>query len=445
MKCSSCGKEIPDGSKFCIHCGAKCELKIICPECNALVDSNLKFCPFCGSKIREEKSIVDSTVSEKKGNQATTDNLETMTTNKKKAVISEVVEKNISSKSGILSTNSSGQIVNSNKYQGSDPRNLSDTYANNNSFWTKITKKQRIGIIAGAVGLCIIAGILIGTSSYKKNVANISTSRTSQSYQSNSDSKQKKHSDSELSLDSVFIGEHWSDVQRDLGQPNKSSQEPPDYTRYKYDDMEVVVRNNDDTVQALVSASSSVSTKRGIHQGDSLQDVLKAYGKNYKESDYGEETYYEYEYKTKDGAPALLRFAVNNSNNTVDYISIRTITNDVNNAKKAFLAYHKAISDHRFKDAYSYFTSNYRQSIGDYRNYARGYQDTLDSSVSNIRVVDSSPSKVNLTYTLKSNDRMPGRKENKIQTFNGSVTMINDNGKWYIDNMSAQKTDEHIN
>ena len=246
-----------------------------------------------------------------------------------------------------------------------------------------------------------------------------------------------------MSLDSVFIGENWSDVQRDLGQPNSSSQEPPNYTRHKYDDMEVVVENKNNTVQALVSENSSVSTKRGIHQGDSLSDVLKAYGTDYKKSDYGEQTYYEYGYKTKDGSPALLRFAIN-SNDKVDYISIRTITNDVNNAKKAFLDYHKAISNHRFKDAYSYFTDNGRQSVGDYSSYARGYQDTLSSTVSNISVVDSSPSKVTFTYTLKSRDRVPVSSKNKIQTFSGEVTMINDNGKWYIDNMNAHKTDEHI-
>lgn len=208
--------------------------------------------------------------------------------------------------------------------------------------------------------------------------------------------------------------------------------------------MEVIVENKNNTVQALVSKNSSVSTKRGIHQEDSLSDVLKAYGTDYKKSDYGEQTCYEYEYKAKDGSPALLRFAINN-NDKVDYISIRTITNDVNNARKAFLDYHKAISDHRFKDAYSYFTDNYRQSIGDYSSYAHGYQDTLSSSVSNVKVVDSSPSKVKLMYTLNARDRIPASSRSKTQTFNGEVTMIQNNGNWYIDSMSAQKTDEHIN
>ena len=48
-------------------------------------------------------------------------------------------------------------------------------------------------------------------------------------------------------------------------------------------------------------------------------------------------------------------------------------------------------------------------------------------------------------YVLKSRDRIPASNRSKMQTFNGEVTMIQDNGRWYIDSMSAQKTDEHIN
>ena len=49
-----------------------------------------------------------------------------------------------------------------------------------------------------------------------------------------------------------------------------------------------------------------------------------------------------------------------------------------------------------------------------------------------------------ILHSLKSRDRVPVSSKNKIQTFSGEVTMINDNGKWYIDNMNAHKTDEHI-
>lgn len=451
MKCNSCGKKIPDGSKFCTYCGAKCEDKINCPECNALIDNNLKFCPLCGTKIGDGKTDANDISSEKKEKQVLEGNPESTIEENKDFSISEVAGEIRTNSPESVSPNLSAKVISQsapkNNYQNIQQNDRKDTDTGKVSFWGKFTKNQRIGIIIGALGICVLAGIVIGINSNKKNVVNTSKPSVNQSSQSNfekTNSKQRKHSNSELSLDSVFIGESWSDVQRDLGQPNSSSKEPPNYTRYKYDAMEVIVENKNNTVQALVSKNSSVSTKRGIHQGDSLSDVLKAYGTDYKKSDYGEQTYYEYEYKAKDGSPALLRFAINN-HDKVDYISIRTITNDVNNARKAFLDYHKAISDHRFKDAYSYFTDNYRQSIGDYSSYAHGYQDTLSSSVSNVKVVDSSPSKVKLMYTLNARDRIPASSRSKTQTFNGEVTIIQNNGNWYIDSMSAQKTDEHIN
>ncbi len=49
MKCINCKKEIPEGSKFCMHCGTKV---IICNSCKyGPLPSVAKYCPKCGSKI----------------------------------------------------------------------------------------------------------------------------------------------------------------------------------------------------------------------------------------------------------------------------------------------------------------------------------------------------------------------------------------------------------
>ena len=47
--CIECGKEIPDGSKFCNFCGVKQELR--CPACKILLPEGSKFCNMCGAKI----------------------------------------------------------------------------------------------------------------------------------------------------------------------------------------------------------------------------------------------------------------------------------------------------------------------------------------------------------------------------------------------------------
>lgn len=61
MKCSNCGKENDESSKFCTGCGNKLEKKIeviFCPNCGKdnPIDSN--FCNGCGTKLESEPEIV---------------------------------------------------------------------------------------------------------------------------------------------------------------------------------------------------------------------------------------------------------------------------------------------------------------------------------------------------------------------------------------------------
>lgn len=54
VKCSKCGADIPQGSKFCLQCGEKVEAgadgTIVCPECGKTVQKG-KFCLECGHKF----------------------------------------------------------------------------------------------------------------------------------------------------------------------------------------------------------------------------------------------------------------------------------------------------------------------------------------------------------------------------------------------------------
>jgi len=53
IKCSKCGAEVPEGTKFCNECGAKIVKPgtISCPKCNAEVPEGAKFCNSCGNKM----------------------------------------------------------------------------------------------------------------------------------------------------------------------------------------------------------------------------------------------------------------------------------------------------------------------------------------------------------------------------------------------------------
>ena len=74
MFCIECGKEIPDGVKFCPHCGertstksettrAPTELKnkrYQCSDCNFYLDANMHRCPRCKGEIIENERHVPS-------------------------------------------------------------------------------------------------------------------------------------------------------------------------------------------------------------------------------------------------------------------------------------------------------------------------------------------------------------------------------------------------
>lgn len=50
IKCRSCGEEISDTSKKCIHCGADIILEVECSECHKMYDNTTNICPYCGKK-----------------------------------------------------------------------------------------------------------------------------------------------------------------------------------------------------------------------------------------------------------------------------------------------------------------------------------------------------------------------------------------------------------
>ncbi len=49
VKCSACGKDVAEGTKFCPHCGAK--VGNFCPKCGASIAVGAKFCGECGAKL----------------------------------------------------------------------------------------------------------------------------------------------------------------------------------------------------------------------------------------------------------------------------------------------------------------------------------------------------------------------------------------------------------
>ncbi len=59
MICSSCGKQIPDTSRFCNYCGANNNQKI-CPHCGHTLPLDSVFCNYCGKNVDQESDDAPS-------------------------------------------------------------------------------------------------------------------------------------------------------------------------------------------------------------------------------------------------------------------------------------------------------------------------------------------------------------------------------------------------
>jgi membrane protease subunit (stomatin/prohibitin family) len=54
VKCSKCGAEVAQGSKFCPECGGTmAPAAVKCSKCGAQINQGSKFCPECGAKQGE--------------------------------------------------------------------------------------------------------------------------------------------------------------------------------------------------------------------------------------------------------------------------------------------------------------------------------------------------------------------------------------------------------
>ncbi len=146
--------------------------------------------------------------------------------------------------------------------------------------------------------------------------------RQLQQTQQSSPKKKVSNMSSDLGLGGICIGDRKKDVQALYGKEQKITDPYKNgHLHYFYSDIEVVIANG--IVTGFVSNSPQVCTKRGIHEGSTLQDVLQAYGDSTSKFTYGDEIMYEYPFKSIDNKNCLLRFAIKNGR--VDYISARTL------------------------------------------------------------------------------------------------------------------------
>lgn len=161
-----------------------------------------------------------------------------------------------------------------------------------------------------------------GTSFSENDVRAQSSAKKNNSASTRSVQMPSQTSSLHVSLGGICIGYNKNEVYSVLGKeraitdPSKSG-----HLRYQYPNMEVVITNG--IVTGFISKNASVQTERGIHEGSTLQEVVRAYGKDYSKLDFEGSTLYEYKMKSVNGKDCLQRFAIKNGR--VDYVSCRVL------------------------------------------------------------------------------------------------------------------------
>lgn len=101
-------------------------------------------------------------------------------------------------------------------------------------------------------------------------------------------------------------------------------------------------------------------------------------------------------------------------------------------AIQTLLDFHNGITTKNLRDSYNCLSMGF-QNFMSYDGWASGFDTTVSSEVDNIKIVSEADNEIVLNYVLKATDNIQGK--HQVSYFNGTVSIINENGRWKIDNI----------
>lgn len=246
----------------------------------------------------------------------------------------------------------------------------------------------------------------------------------------------------ELSLAGLDLGTDIKQMHDILGKETYQKTDG-DYQIFDYNFVQVGIKNG--IVDSLISDNESVQTKRNLHKGSDLKEIIDQYGSNYLKSQYENLVLYEYKFEDLLSRPGILRFAVNGSTNKIEYVGVRNSTEESaeDKAKQTLKNYYQYITETNFQKAYSILSWEMQNIMGTYETFSRGYDTTISSTAQNIFVISNNGNEFILEYDLIARDRLESNRV-KVQNFKGTATLKFIEEKWCIDNMTVRKLGEYI-
>lgn len=99
-------------------------------------------------------------------------------------------------------------------------------------------------------------------------------------------------------------------------------------------------------------------------------------------------------------------------------------------AIQVLLNFHDGITRKDLRRSYNCLSKDFQNHMS-YEGWTPGFDTTVSSEVSDIKITSESSNKIVLTYVLKAVDNIKGKQE--VAYFNGTVDIINEGGNWKID------------
>ena len=93
-------------------------------------------------------------------------------------------------------------------------------------------------------------------------------------------------------------------------------------------------------------------------------------------------------------------------------------------------AFHETITDKKYERAYNFFSDNLKRRI-EYDNWISGFETTVSSKASDIKIESKSENMITLSYILTAVDNPGGTRK-----FNSTATLINTGDGWKLEAMS---------
>lgn len=247
---------------------------------------------------------------------------------------------------------------------------------------------------------------------------------------------------SDLSLGGLELDMKEAEIQNARGHENTRKTEDTT-TKLTYDNLNVSIW--DQRLKYLGSEDSSASTKRGIHPGSAVTDMLKSYDGNdyakFEDVDDTDAVLYEFSFLSVDQNKGVLRFVTSKSTGTVKRIAvyyrqkIHFKNPEVDKGRLALEGYYDDVKGQFYDIAARYeLTNGFAERMYKSRGFDR-YSKFRSAELTNIQCAYYSANNGEMIMHFHLAAHVQSKDGEKVKHFNGRAQIVAEGGRWSINDI----------